>query len=109
MSLDNTVLCGANAYTQKYYLNPKFDLLPDAIQKDLHVMCVLFTQEVGGIITLSFSVEGELLLETMAEENDFSYDEIAAGLLIGEIRRQRQELFTSLEMYYSVFILNTHQ
>jgi hypothetical protein len=102
MAQNNTVLCGANAYTQKYYLNPKFDLLPDTIQKDLHVMCVLFTQEVGGIITLSFTMEGELLLETMAEENDFSYDEIAAGLLIGEIRRQRQELFTSLEMYYRV-------
>jgi hypothetical protein len=105
MTQDNMVLCGANAYTQKYYLSPKFNLLPDEIQKDLHIMCVLFTQEVGGIITLSFSPEGELLLETMAEENDFSYDEIAAGLLIGEIRRQRQELFTSLEMYYRVFIL----
>jgi hypothetical protein len=105
MSQNSTVLCGANAYTQKYYLNPQFSLLPDAIQRDLHVMCVLFTQEVGGIITLSFSKEGELSLQTMAEENDFSYDEIAAGLLVGEIRRKRQELFSSLEMYYRVFIL----
>jgi hypothetical protein len=105
VSQDNTVLCGSNAYTQKYYLNPQFNLLPDAIQKDLQVLCVLFTEEVGGIITLSFSRDGSLSLETMAEDNDFSYDEIAASLLIGEIRRKRQELFSSLEMYYRVFVL----
>jgi hypothetical protein len=109
VSQDNTVLCGANAYTQKYYLNPQFKLLPDAIQKDLQVMCVLFTEEVGGIITLSFSMDGSLSLETMAEDNDFSYDEIAAGLLIGEIRRKRQELFSSLEMYYQVFVMNNSE
>jgi hypothetical protein len=104
MKKNSLVLCGANAYTQKYYLNPQFQLLPESIRKDLQVICVLFTREAGGILTMYFSGDGHLSLETMAQENDFSYDDITAGLLIGKIRQQRQELFTSLEMYYKVFI-----
>ena len=44
-------------------------------------------------------------METDAEEDDIYYDEISSGLLISEIRRNRQELFESLSLYYRVFIL----
>ena len=33
-----------------------------------------------------------------------NYDESSSGLLISEIRRNRQELFESLSLYYRVFI-----
>ena len=46
-----------------------------------------------------------MILETDAEEDDITYDEISSGLLISEIRRNRQELFESLSLYYKVFIL----
>ena len=52
---ENTVLCGANAYEQKYYFNPDFESLPQAIQDELHIMCVLFTEEIGGIFTVEFT------------------------------------------------------
>ena len=29
---EKTVLCGASAYTEKYYLNDEFQALPDAIK-----------------------------------------------------------------------------
>ena len=49
-----TVLCGANAYEKKYYFNQAFDRIPDSIKDELHVICVLFTEEVGGIFTVEF-------------------------------------------------------
>ena len=99
------VLCGANAYEQKYYFNEQFDGIPESIKEELHIICVLFTEEVGGIFTIVFEEDGTLSLETNADENDFYYDEISSGLLVGEIRRKRQELLESLSLYYRVFIL----
>lgn len=99
------VLCGANAYEQKYYFNDKFKGLPQSIQDELHIICVLFTEEVGGIFTIVFEENGGISLETDAAEEDILYDEISSGLLVGEIRRRRQELFESLSLYYRVFIL----
>ena len=99
------VLCGANAYEQKYYFNERFQSIPQSIKDELHIICVLFTEEVGGIFTIVFEEDGTLSLETIAEEDDIYYDEISSGLLIGEIRRNRQELLESLSLYYRVFIL----
>ena len=40
-----------------------------------------------------------------ADEDDITYDEVSAGLLIGEVRRQRQDLFEAMQMYYRIYIL----
>lgn len=106
MKDNRVVLCGANAYEQKYYFNEQFAKIPQSIQEELHVICVLFTEEVGGIFTIVFEEDGNVLLETAAEEDDLLYDEISSGLLIGEIRRNRQELLESLQLYYKIFILH---
>ena len=96
---EKTVLCGASAYTEKYYLNEEFQALPDAI------MCVLYTNDVGGVLTLEFDEDGELCFHTEAQENDFSYDEIGSVLKIRELQRSKAELLESLELYYKVVIL----
>ncbi len=100
------VLCGANAYEQKYYFNEKFAGIPESIKEELHVICVLFTEEVGGIFTIVFEEDGSIALETNAADDDLLYDEISSGLLVGEIRRNRQEMLESLQLYYRVFILH---
>lgn len=100
-----TVLCGANAYEKKYYFNEQFNGIPESIKEELHIICVLFTEEVGGVFTIGFEEDGNVILETETEEEDIYYDEIGSGLLIREIRRNRQELFESLRLYYKVFIL----
>ncbi len=99
------VLCGANAYEQKYYFNEKFDKIPQFIKDELHILCVLFTEEVGGVFTIVFDEDGDVLLETEASEDDFLYDEINSGLMVGEVRRNREELLESLSLYYRIFIL----
>lgn len=100
-----TVLCGANAYEKKYYFNEQFSGIPESIREELHIICVLFTEEVGGVFTIAFEEDGNVILETEAEESDIYYDEVGSGLLVGEVRRNRQELFESLRLYYKVFIL----
>ena len=84
--MERVVICGANAYEQKYYFNKDFDKIPDSMKDELHIICVLFTEEAGGIFTIGFDDEGELFMETMAEEEDITYDEIAAGMLVKQIR-----------------------
>lgn len=104
MTDNKVVLCGANAYEQKYYFNKQFQAIPKSIQDELHIICVLFTEEVGGIFTLVFDEDGMLNMETNAEETDIYYDEIGSGLLIQKIRQTRQELFESLSLYYRIVI-----
>lgn len=100
-----TVLCGANAYEKKYYFNEQFNGIPESVKEELHIICVLFTEEVGGVFTVAFEEDGNVVLETQAEESDIYYDEVGSGLLVGEVRRNRQELFESLNLYYRIFVL----
>jgi len=99
------VLCGANAYEMKYYFNEQFQAIPDSIKDELHIICVLFTEEVGGVFTIAFEEDGNVVLETNANDDDIYYDEVSSGLMVSEIRRNRQELFEALSLYYKVFIL----
>lgn len=105
MSKERMILCGANAYDKKYYFNERFKQIPKSIQDELHIICVLFTEEVGGIFTIVFEPDGGVSLETDAEENDIYYDEISSGLLVREIQRKRDELLRSLSLYYRTLIL----
>ena len=100
------VLCGANAYEQKYYFNPVFKQIPESIKKELNIISVLFTQEAGGIFTIVFEEDGTISIETNADEDDITYDEITAGLLVGEVRRKRQDLFEALGLYYRIYVLH---
>ena len=99
------VLCCANFYERKYYLNPAFEKLPQSIKEELKIMCVLFTEDVGGILVLEYKEDGTLCFRVETEEMDILYDEISSGLLVREIRMQRQELLESLSLFYRVFVL----
>ncbi|MCM1184168.1 MAG: DUF6145 family protein [Roseburia sp.] len=100
------VLCGANAYEKKYYFNEAFRGIPESIKEELHILCVLFTEEVGGVFTIVFEEDGSVSLDTEAYEEDLLYDEVSSGLLVREIRMRRQELLESLSLYYRVFVLH---
>ena len=99
------ILCIASAYEKKYYLNPKFARLPEGIQEELQILCVLYTSDVGGILTLRFDQDGNLLFHVTSEEDDYFFDEIGSVLKIKQIQREKQELLESLEMYYKAFFL----
>ena len=99
------VLCGSNAYEKKYYFNPLFGSVPESVKEELHIICVLFTEEAGGVFLIVFEPDGSISMETEAAEEDILYDDITAGLLVSEIRRHRQTLFEDLQLFYRVFVL----
>ena len=80
---EKVVLCGANSYEKKYYLNPDFEALPQEIQEE----------------------DGTLCFEVTTEDFDPMFDEIGSKLKIKEIQQTKEELLRSLELYYKVFFL----
>ena len=105
MYQERVVLCGANAYEQKYYLNEDFAGLPSRIQEELKIMCVLFTEDVGGILTLVYEEDGELCFEVTSQEFDPMFDDIGSRLKIKQLQREKQDLLQALQLYYKVFFL----
>lgn len=102
---EDFVLCAASAYERKFYLNPEFDQLPESIKEELQIMCVLYTEDVGGILMLVFDEDGNLELKVDHEENDFAFDEIGSVLKVKQLQQTKRELFESLELFFKVFYL----
>ena len=103
---DNKVWCGSSAYNKKFYFNEEFDKLPDSIKEELNIMCVLFTEEVGGILTLEFAEDGTLEFKVQCDEDDILFDDISCGLKMKQMQKEKKEIFEALEMFYKVFYLN---
>lgn len=105
MNEKEIVLCGANAYEKKYYLNPEFQTLPNSIKEELKIMCVLFTEELGGILTLLYDEDGSLYFRVTADEEDFLFDEIGSGLKVKDLQIKKRDLLEGLEMYYKLVFM----
>ena len=102
---DEVVLCAANGYNKKFYLNDSFSELPENIKDELQIMCVLYTEDVGGTLQLVYDEDGNLEFRTEAEEGDLLYDEIGSVLKIKQLQNTKQELLEALELYFRVFFL----
>ena len=87
---DKVILCGSSSYEKIFYFNPEFDSLPKQIKDELQIMCVLFTEDVGGILRLEF-------------------DEIGSVLKIKQLRAEKRELLENMETYFRVFFLQEGQ
>ena len=105
MAEERTVLCGANSYTEKYYLNPEFGALPEDVKKELRILTTGFTEEVGGILVLFFAPDGQLQLEITKDEGDYLYDDIEAELQIRRLQREKTDLFAQLELFYGTLVV----
>jgi hypothetical protein len=105
MYKDEIVLCGASSYTKKYYLNEDFEGMPQSVREELQIMCVLYTEDVGGTLQLIFDENGNLEFRTEAEEGDLLYDEIGSVLKIKQLQNTKQDLLEALELYFRVFFL----
>lgn len=74
-----------------------FSEITAEIQDELKLMCVLYTEDVGGTLTLKFDEDGELIFETAADEGDLLYDEIGSVLKVKQLQNTKQELLESLK------------
>jgi len=105
MYQETVVLCAANAYEKKFYFNEEFSGLPQSIKDELKVMCVLFTEDIGGVLEVVFDDEGTLSLRVDSDEGDLLYDEIGCGLKIKQLQQEKRDLFEGLTMFYRIFYL----
>lgn len=105
MYRENVVLCASSSYEKKFWMNDDFKMLPEQIKQELKIMCVLFTEDVGGILTLEFEEDGTLIFKVDSEETDYYYDEIGSVLKIKQLQRDKEELMEALELYFKVFFL----
>ncbi|MBR4165268.1 MAG: hypothetical protein IKR43_03415 [Lachnospiraceae bacterium] len=101
--MDGKVLCGASAEQLKYYFNPEFARLPEAVRQELHDITVVMADRIGATFLMVFAGDGSLRLEIVPDEADFGYDEIEAELQIRALQREKEELFTQLEAFYQAF------
>ncbi|MBS4899273.1 MAG: hypothetical protein KHZ87_00660 [Clostridiales bacterium] len=105
----DVVLCAASAYEKKYYFNPTFEKLPSNVQQELQIACVIFTEECGGILSLVFNSDKELEIRTEHDEGDYLYDDISAGMLVRQMRNEKEELFEALEKFYKYIVLKDYE
>ena len=105
MSKNEVTLCASNAYNKKFYLNENFKNLTEGIKEELQIMCVLYTEDVGGVLELVFDEDGNLEFRTAYEEQDFFYDEIGSVLKIKQYQKVKKELLEALETYYRIMFL----
>ena len=80
--------------------------LSRVFQDQLHIICVLFTEDIGGIILFEFDKDGKLSIRTEAKASDYDYDEIGAALEVKEIQKQRRDMMNGLELYYEAVVLH---
>lgn len=102
---EKIVLCVSNSYEKKFYLNDDFQSLPKQVKDELKIMCVLYTEDVGGILSLEYDEDGNLQFVVQADEGDLLFDEIGSVLKMKRIREDKKELLEALETYYKVFFL----
>ncbi len=102
---ENVVLCGANSYEEKYYFNQAFDSLPQEVKDELRILCVLYTEDIGGILLLEFDPEGNLSFKVVSDPGDYLFDEIGSALKIKQYQTEKRELLESLELYYRAFFM----
>ena len=68
-------------------------------------MCVLYTEDIGGIISLVFDEDGSLMFEVSSKEEDLLFDDIGSVLKVKQLKQEKQDLLEALEMYYRVVFL----
>ena len=85
---DSTVLCGANSYVEKYYLNEQFSGLPESIKQELQIMCVMYTEDIGGIILLELCRMADCSLRLRRRRMITSLTRSEARLKSSSIRRR---------------------
>ena len=98
-------LCGASWYNQKYYLNPAFARLPEAVLEELQILAVEFTEDVGGVFTIEFGDDRLPHFSVRSMEGDARFDEIGAELKIRQMQREKEELLTQITFYYRLVVL----
>ena len=102
MIMEEVVLCGASCYSKKFYINEMFANIPKDVRDELKIMCVLYTEDVGGTIQLVYDENCDLIFKTDHNEDDLLFDEIGSELKIRQYQREKKDLLEKLQNFYKI-------
>ena len=103
MYQDRVVLCASSAYTKKFWFNEDFKTLPEPIQQELKIICVLFTEDVGGVLSLEYEEDGTLVLKEEEMKGIISMMKLVVFLKNKGNTKDESRVIGILELYYKVF------
>ena len=81
--MEKVVLCGANGYEGKYYLNPAFNKIPESIKKELNISPIKLRPSFYNVRQLAILKRLVSLLETAINDvdNDEPIDLISVSIM----------------------------
>ncbi|HCC08345.1 MAG TPA: hypothetical protein DEP72_09345 [Clostridiales bacterium] len=101
--MEKEIMASASHYNKKYYINEKFEKLPELVKKDLKEICINYVEEYKCILLVGFYEDGEMFFETQVlEENECAFMEIDSKLEIKRIEREYSEVLEGLQKWWLV-------
>jgi len=101
--MEKITLAAASFEKQKYFFEAKFDKLPEEIQTEIKMTCVMTAQKLCCTFVIGFEETGDIFFEIVKEEGQLDFDDIGAELEIKEISRTKKELLKALKLWFLVF------
>ena len=97
---EETIISVSNSYISKFYLDKRLDVLPKELKDGIKILMVSFTEENGGVLEMRYNDKlTSIFLFSYKDDNDFLYDDIAAGIKMQKLERESEELFNNLAMF----------
>lgn len=94
------IIAVSNQYIMKYYCDEILNDLTEELKENIKLMLVKYTEECGGIVELIYNTQfNDLSLLSIAEDEDFTYDEIEANFKLSKLEREYQDFFKELAIY----------
>lgn len=90
----------SNSYIKKYYLDERLESLPKDVKDGLKILFVGLTEEVGGVIEVTFdNKEYDLQFRVYANEDDYNFDSINANYKLSKLERENREIFDAVAKF----------
>lgn len=100
--MEKKVLAGASREKQKYFFEPAFNEIPQAVKDEIRNICILMAERLGCTFLMSFEETGDLVFEIIKNEGDFDFDNIGAELEIKSLKSEKKELIKALKLWYVI-------
>ena len=100
--MEKKVLAGASREKQKYFIEPAFNEIPQAVKDEIRNICILMAERLGCTFLMSFEETGDLVFEIIKNEGDFDFDDIGAELEIKSLKSEKKELIKALKLWYVI-------
>ena len=100
--MEKRVLAGASREKQKYFFEPAFNEIPQAVKDEIRNICILMAERLGCTFLMSFEETGDLVFEIIKNEGDFDFDDIGAELEIKSLKSEKKELIKALKLWYVI-------